>query len=216
MKIRCIVTSALILLTAFAAQAIDRDAERIHSASIVFSDLDDIDSVAVSLLAEDALEAEQWAVLFNVAYSVTDPQDAEEVDGLTFGMGLKFYPIPLLGLSGMASYTFEDERNDGGREDTKSARGDAKLRLVPAGAAVSPFARGAVEYRDRSSFSDLGADDTFTELLVTLGGGVEFTMSENFSFVFEAGLVEADDSSDGMEDLDGWVGSITMQYYWHD
>jgi hypothetical protein len=216
MKKRCIVTSALILLTAFGAHAIDRDARLIHSVSFVMSELDDIDSVGVTLLAEDRLEAEQWAILFMLAFDQISPDIAEEIDALTAGVGLKFYPIPLTSVSGLASYTTEDQHNNGGRKDRKAVKVDAKLRLAPATAPVSPFARASLEWRDRSSFSDVASEGTFSEILITIGGGVEFTMNDDLSFVFEAGLVEADDSKDNSEDLDGWIGAITMQYYWQD
>jgi hypothetical protein len=155
-------------------------------------------------------------VLFKLAFDVISPDVAEEIDAITLGMGIKFYPIPLASFSGLASYTFQDQRNNGGQKDRKAVTVDAKLRLTPATAPVSPFAKGSLEWRDRSSFSNVPTDGTFSEVLLTVGGGVEFTMNEDLSFVFEVGLVEADDSKDGTEDLDGWISAITMQYYWQD
>ena len=55
--------------------------------------------------------------------------------------------------------------------------------------------------------------DSLSEVLLIVGGGVEFEMRSNFTFVFEGGYVIADESNDGGEDLDGFQGSVAMQYY---
>jgi hypothetical protein len=88
-----------------------------------------------------------------------------------------------------------------------------KHRLISADEPVSPFVTGSISWRDRSSFSNPGSEDTFSETLFSVGGGVEFAMRRDFAFVFEGAYVEADDSKDGSEDLDGFVGSVALRYY---
>ena len=83
------------------------------------------------------------------------------------------------------------------------------------GEPVSPFVKGALWYRDRSSFSDEHvSDDSVSEGLLELGGGFEFAMNETLTFVFEASYIASDSSDDDTEDLDGWLGALSMQYYW--
>ena len=40
-------------------------------------------------------------------------------------------------------------------------------------------------------------------------------MTDEMGFGFEGAYVEADNSEDGTEDLDGWVFAFSMIYYWY-
>lgn len=208
--------------------AIDRGARMIDTISVDVEELDDVDSAGISLWGETLLapEREDWALICGGGVGTLSPDTTvavspetgalvesatRNVDFWTIGIGLKFYLAPPTSLSAVGTYA---EYEQGGIErDAKGVTFTAKQRLLPADSALSPFVKGSYMLRDRSSFSDVGTQGSFSENLIALGGGIEFGAGENFSFVFEAARVESDNSENGDEDLDGWRGSFAMQYY---
>jgi hypothetical protein len=211
---------AIVFASCVGAQAIDRDARMIDFVSVDVANLDDADSIGGTIWGETALDVpnDAWAVLFGGSYALISPDTGEEeIDAWTIGIGLKYYLTPVTSFSAVGSYTHYDQKDSDDR-DAKTGTVSAKQRFAPAGASISPFAKASLAWRNRSTFS--GADpavirDSFSEVLLSLGGGVEFAMNDELSFVFEAAYVEADESDDGTEDLDGFTASVAMQYYWY-
>lgn len=219
MKIRARL-ALLILLTSIAgAQATDRDAVIIDSFAVNVADLDDIDSIGASLWGRTAigLPREDWSLLFGGAFDELSPDNEHNIDAWTVGIGLQYYISSLTTVSGVGSYTRYDQGSGTEDKDAKAATATIRHRFAEADASISPFLKGAVTFRDRTTFSSYDPeleDDTFSEFLVTAGGGAEFRMNDDWSFVFELGYVAADASADNAEDLDGFTGSVAMQYYW--
>lgn len=211
---RCLIVPILMLCIVPQVFAIDRDARMIDTFSFDFSELDDMDYAGGSIFGETALADPDWAILFGAGYGNSSPGGAPNIDVLTIGVGVKYCIISPTSVSLLGAYQNFDQRGRS-EKDAKAATVGVKHRFISADQRVSPFARGTLSWRDRSSFSDPGNEDSFSETLFTVGGGVEFAMGANFSFVFEGAYVKADDSKDGTEDLDGWIGSVAMQYYFH-
>ncbi|MDA0577336.1 MAG: outer membrane beta-barrel protein [Verrucomicrobia bacterium] len=199
------------------ARAIDRDARLIDTVSLNLADLNDADSIGGTLWGETAVNVERqdWAILFGGGYEEVSPDNASNIEGWTLGIGLKYYLLPVTSISGVGTYTrYDQDGNDD--KDAKAATLTVKQRLLPAEDPLSPFVKGALTWRDRSTFSEAepGAErDSYSEALLTVSGGAEFEMADNFTFIFEAGYVIADESNDQLEDLDGLVATIAMQYY---
>jgi len=194
------------------AVAIDRNAKMIDTFAFDFSELDDMDYAGGSIFGETSFLDSDWAILFGGGYGSSSPNDAPNIDILTVSVGLKYYIIPPTSVSLLGTYQNFDQRSRSEKDAVMGTVG-VKHRFISADEPVSPFVTGTISWRDRSSFSDPENEDTFSETLFSVGGGVEFAMRRDFAFVFEGAYVEADDSSDGSEDLDGFVGSIALRYY---
>jgi len=216
MKRLCILLCgvSVLMMGVMSAKAIDREAKMIDRVSLDLASLDDVDSIGGSILGESALSAgpEAWAILFGGGMGTISPIGEDDVDYWNVVLGLKLYLCPVTSISAVGRY----EKYNMGSSDrsAKSAIFSAKQRLRPADAPFSPFVEGSITIRDRSTFTDPGTEDSFSEYLVSAGGGCEFAMNDELSFVFEAYYQLADSSDDGSEDLDGWLGSVSMVYYW--
>lgn len=203
-------------------QAIDRDARMIDTVALNVANLDGADSIGGSLWGETAIAAprQDWAILFGGGYDEISPDYSSNIEAWTFGVGLKYYLMPLTSLGALGTYSFYDQKNAADNTDDKDAKAATafvKQRFLPATDPLSPFARVSLTYRERSTFSDNDpalANESFSEDLFQFGGGVEFNMNTEFSFVLELGYIIANASDDNTEDLDGFVGSLGMQYYW--
>ncbi len=209
---------AVLLGCGMGASAIDRGARMIDTAALNVAELDDVDSIGGSLWVENvfAVPNADWAMLAGVGYDEISPDGSDNVEAWTLGLGLKHYILPVTSVSLIGAYTRFNEENGAPERDTKAATVTLTHRLLPADEPISPFLKGALTWRDRSTFSDFEPqpeEDSFSEVLVTLGGGAEFAMGPAFTFVFDVGLVIADQSADGAEDMDGVVGSVAMRYY---
>ena len=208
----CIVSFVLPILN---AQAIDREARMIDRVSLDLAHLDDVDSIGGSILGETAIApaADQWAVLFGGGMGRLSPLGGGDSDTWNVLLGLKFYPFRLTSVAAYGKY--EEFQVSGVSRDARSATCCIKQRLLPAEVPVCPFVGGGLTVRDRSTLTDLGTQDSFSELLTYFGGGCEFAMNEEFSIVFEAYYQLAQSSDDRSEDLDGWLGTVSMVYYWN-
>ncbi len=210
---------AVLLGLCVGAQAIDRDARMIDTFSLNLADQDDIDSIGASLWGEAAfVPSTDWAILFGIDYAEVSPDFEHNIESWGLGIGLKYYILPVTSISGVGTYTRYDlETEDAQDKDAKAAIVTLKQRLISADAPVCPFLKGSLTWRNRSTFSEAEPqpeEDSYSEVLLTLGGGAEFEMRKDFTFVFDAGYIIADESSDSNEDLDGFAISIGMQYYW--
>jgi len=216
MKTLIATLAVLTLLSATPSQAIDREARHVDRAQLDVANLDDADSIGGSIWSEAALAdpGQRWAVLAGLGLGTISPDNAHNIDYWAVNFGLKYYLSSLTTVSALANYTNLDDRQ-GTERDIKGAGAILKHRIMPAGEPVSPFVKGGVWYRERSTFSDQDtSDDSVSEGLVEVGGGFEFAMNDTLTFVFEASYVNADSSDDDTEDLDGWLGAVSMQYYW--
>jgi opacity protein-like surface antigen len=213
MKKSFVLFAVFLVLFAVSAEAIDRNARMIDKAQLDLSYLDDADSIGGSIWGEVAVSAPEWAVLAGLGYGTISPDNADNTDYWGISIGLKYYITTLTSVSAVGNYMNLDS---GGERDSRSGIVSVKHRLLAPEEPVSPFIQGGIGWRNRSTFSDAGAEDSFSEFLWTAGGGVELSMNDSFSIVFEANFVEADDSPDENEDLDGWVAAAAMRYYFHE
>ncbi|MDA0990418.1 MAG: hypothetical protein O3A51_06665 [Verrucomicrobia bacterium] len=222
--------AGLVVLATVAANAfaIDRGAAMIDTVSVDLQELNDVDGAGISIWVENLLAAERedWAIIAGGSIGQISPDGvssispvtgapvtvgASNVDYWTLGLGIKFYLAPITSFSAVGTYSQFDQSSV--ERDAKAVTFTAKQRLLPATHAVSPYAKGTYSIRERSTFSDPGTSGSFSENVFALGGGVEFMAADNFSFIFEAMRVESDNSKDNAEDLDGWLGTFAMQYY---
>lgn len=202
------------LVFAVTAEAIDRDARMIDRAQLDLASLDNADSIGASIWGETALAAPggEWAFLGGLGFGTISPDDAANDDYWGLALGLKYYFTELTSVSVLGSYVNLDNGSD---RDIKAGGAQLKHRFVSATEPVCPFLKAGVTYRRRSTFSDWEvSDDSVSETAVDLGGGLELAMNETFSFVIEASYVNAESSDDDASDPDGWLGAISMQYYW--
>jgi hypothetical protein len=205
---------AAMFLPVMNAAAIDRGAQMIDRVNFDVATLDDADIIGGSILGESALSQDRWAILFGGGTGTISPLlEGHNTDYWNVLVGAKLYLCPYTSLSAYGKY--EEFHVGGVSRDAKSATFQCKQRLLPADRAVSPFVAGGLTIRDRSTFTDLGTEESFSENLWCAGGGCEFAMNEDLSFSFEAYRQFADSSHDGAEDLDGWLGTISMIYYWN-
>ena len=203
------------------AYAIDRDARMIDTVSLNVASLNDADSIGGSLWGETAfnLPRQDWALLIGGGYDEISPDDdSSNLAGWTMGIGLKYYLLPVTSFSAVGTYSRYDADNGAAEDkDIKAATLTAKQRFMPASDPFCPYAKGSLTWRNRSTFSGFDPaveDDSFSEYLLTVAGGIEFEMRPDFTIIFEAGYVTADASDNDAEDLDGFIGSVAMQYYW--
>ncbi len=218
MKTRALYALPALLFLTTGALAIDRDARMIDTVSLNLAALDDVDSIGGSIWGETAIAQprKDWSLLFGFGYDELSPDNARNVEAWTGGFGLKYYLTEFTSFSGVGTYTRYIQGRNTPDRDAKAATLSVKHRFQSADAPVSPFLKGAVTWRDRSTFSHVEPDledRSVSELLVALIGGVEFRMTDTWSFVVEVGYVEADASSNRAENLDGPIASLAMQYY---
>ena len=212
MKKLLVVVCLIVVFVAANTHAIDRDARMIDQVNLDLSSLGDIDAMGISISGESVLAdpGRKWAIVAGVGAGEMSPDYSRNIEYWRLAIGLKYYIIPVTSVSVSGTYAWFD----GAREqDVKGATARLKQRLLPADRPVSPFVHGSLTSRRRSSFSDIGTDNQFTEILASFGAGCDFMMNDSLSFVFETAYVEADESEDGTEDLDGWTGTISMKYY---
>lgn len=202
------------LAAATGAQAIDRDAWMIDAVGVNVASLDDADSVGLGLQGETSFQDSDWSFLVNGTYDEISPDYSTNVRAWGLGLGLKYYVLPLTSVSGMGTYTSYDPNRTENNRDSKQAEVAVKQRLVSADAPVSPFLKASLAWRKRTTFSDPSYDNSFSEVLLRIGGGADFAMNDSFSIVFDASYQLADASKDKAEDLDGFLASVAMQYYW--
>lgn len=202
---------AALLLCVPVSMAIDRDAVSVETAALELMELDDADGYGLAVWGETAFSTEpsDWAVLLKVAYGEFSPIDAGSESYLSGALGIKYYILPSTSVAVIGDYTSYD-----GDRDAKMGTLVGKHRLISADEDVSPYITASVGIRDRSSFSSVTeGGDSFSESVFTFGAGVEFRMTEVLSFVLDAKIVEAEESDDGTEDLDGITGFVGLQYY---
>lgn len=215
---RWMVLLLVVLGSATGAFAIDRGARLIDTVSLDMANLDDADVFGGSLWGETtfAVPNEDWALLAGLGGYETAIDYGSDARSWFMGLGLKYYVLPLTSISAVGVYT----RNDRAwweNSDTKAGTLTVKQRFLDANEPVSPYLRASYTWRERSTFSsfDPAAEtDMFSEDVVTVAAGAEFAMNNDLSFVFDVGMVMAEASDDGVEDLDGFVASVGMQYYW--
>lgn len=210
MKTAVAAVALLAVLMAAPVQAIDRGASMIDSLVFDVADIDGADSLGFGLWNETALENQDWALLFGGTYGEIGPEVGDDINYWSLGLGIRYYITSMTAADVLAQYGQKDQ---GEERDIKSATLSLRQRLMPAGASVSPFLRGSVGVRERSTFSDDANDDNLSEVIGALSAGVEFRLNSELSFSLEAGYQEAEASDDGTEDLDGTFGSVAMRYY---
>ena len=207
---------ALLILTALltivpASMAIDRDAKMIDTAALELMELDDADGIGLAVWGETAFNPEitDWSILVKAGYGEFSPTGVDDFTYWTASVGLKHYLTTETSIALIGNFThYSSDR------DAKSAIVAGKHRFVPAGENVSPYVTASAGIRDRSSFSDDDqTNDSFGEAVFSAGGGVEFRMTDTLSLIFDLKLVQADESDDSTEDLDGLVGFLGLQYY---
>lgn len=215
MKNRLVVLAVLAAVVGLGlrASATDRDAQMIDWLAMDVMSFSDADGFGGSVWGETtfATPRRDWALLFGGGVGQLSP-DASELPDLNYwrvGVGLKYYFMPLTSLSAVGDYTrFDDE----GDSDMKSGMAILKQRLVRAEAPVAPYVTGGIGAREREVMT--GSDDSVSETLLSVGGGIEFNMSEEFVIALDISYITADDTPDEAAELDGVVGQLQLKYYW--
>jgi hypothetical protein len=214
MKRMLVLWCLVFAVAALNASAIDREAKMIDRVNLDLATLDDADSIGGSILGETAFASQwqEWAILVGGGLGEISPLVENDVSYWNVLLGLKYYFCPLTSVSVYGKYEQFDTNPN--HRDAKSINLQVKQRLLPAEYPVCPFVTGGIALRDRSTFTGDGTEDSFSEYLGNVGGGCEFMMNDELSFEFAAGYQIADTSEDGAEDLDGWIATVGMIYYW--
>lgn len=212
MKRITLVLSALALTaTTLPAPALDRDANMVDWVTARVGLFDDAETMEMMVWGEKAanVDARNIAWMFGAGYVHSDPNDADSEDGFAIAVGMKYYPVTPLGIAVIGQYEGYGSSQD---IDILSARADAKLRLVPASYAVSPYARGIAGIRGVENDYVKTDDDRSTQGYVQFGGGVDVMMTDRMAIVAE-GMLSTSEGSSQTYDLDGWLTSLSMKYY---
>lgn len=214
---KCSVFVAILVtvLAAGTALAIDRDAAMIDTIGIELGDYRNVDTVGVSLWVENKLlhRSDDWAIVAGIGGGNWDPNEGSDAMSLFGALGVKFYPVGIMGLSLVGSYqTFENKSDF----DIFAATLACRIRMIPASHAISPYAQlsGSIQ---RTEFEPgfMEADgDTFNEWVIRAGLGIDFMATEEFSFVFEGGWSDSEDVKSGPQYADGYYAGIYMRYFW--
>ena len=205
------VLSSLVLLSlAIIAPAIDRGARMIDTISIVGNTSDSGDSLGGSLWGEITTSAEndKWAILFGGSLAKLSPDNEEGANYWDVGLGVKYYLLSSTSFAITGEYL---ERDYSGKPDIKTGRLDFKHRLLPADDDISPYILAGVGVR---TVEYIHFNDDYTELIYSLGAGVDFMMAENYAITFEASWNMTAEMS-GDDSSDNWLmGRVGMTYYW--
>jgi hypothetical protein len=214
MKKLLVLWCVVFVASVWTAKAIDREARMIDRVNLDMATLNDADSYGGSIIGETALATRwhEWAILAGGGAGTIAPLNEDDISYWNVLLGLKLYATPLTGVSAYGKY--EQFATSPHHRDAKSLNIQVKQRLLPVEFSVCPFAAGGLTLRERSTFTGLDTQDSFSEFLVNAGGGCEFVMNEELSFEFAVYYQVADASEDETEDLDGWMATVGMLYYW--
>ncbi|MDI6774203.1 MAG: hypothetical protein QME60_02240 [Verrucomicrobiota bacterium] len=195
--------------------AIDRDAGMIDVIGADVGGYRDVGYFGGSLWVENRLAAksEDWALVAGIGGGEYDIKNGSDPYCWFAGIGIKRYLAGFSSLTVMGSYrNFENESNF----DIVAGTATFKLRFVPSRHSISPYvaASGSLQYCDFQAGYFTETDETFNALVLTAGVGIDFMASEDFAFVFEAGLSDSQDFNDGVQYADGFYGGIYMRHYW--
>lgn len=206
--------AAVLVLFAGTTEAIDRDAAMIDTIAIVGSPFDSSDMVSVSLWGETAVrQATDWAFLVGGQYGRVSPHRIDDLgDFWGVGVGIKWYLTPVTAVSVLGEYgQYADVV---GTPEVRTGTVTLKQRLLPADQPMSPFLEAAAGLRSSDAILDFEGrefrfeDSESSEVVVTLGGGCDFAMTDDMVIVVEAAYSEGDGLADG------WLGTLGMAYYW--
>lgn len=211
-KLKVLSAITILLSVALGASAIDRDARMIDTISVDGIQYDGGDSLGLSLWGETvtATREEIWAVLFGGGLGTIWPDSGDGIDYWEIGLGMKYYLLQDTSLALVGTYRELDMPDD---PDVVTTELTLKHRFVPADEAVSPFLRGGIGTRKVEYIPEPSVDDDFTEMILSVGFGVDFMMADNFAIVFE-GTWYVTEKLDDDETPDWWIGRVGMQYYW--
>lgn len=209
------ILGAFAVMLPFSALAIDREAGMIDTFSFGVQDLDDMDGYSLRIGGETAAlsPGQKWAVLFGAGMGEVSPTTStRNISSWMFDLGMRYYLTPLTAISVIGHYDAYDTLPD--KMDIKAGEVAVRQRFASASKPVSPFVVGSFTWRDRSTFSDIGtSSDSISEYLLSLGGGCEFHMGDNFAWVVQGAYIEAHASQDEAENLDGVMASVALSYY---
>ena len=205
-----VLSSLALLALAIVAPAIDRDARMIDTISIVGNTSDSGDSLGGSLWGEITTSAEndKWAILFGGSLAKLSLDNEEGANYWDIGLGVKYYLLTSTSFAITGEYL---ERDYSGKPDIKTGRLDFKHRLLPADDDISPYVLAGIGVR---TVEYIHFDDDYTELIYSIGAGVDFMMAENYAITFEASWNMTAEMS-GDDSSDNWLmGRVGMTYYW--
>ena len=205
------VLSLLIFLSlAVIVPAIDRGAHMIDTIAIEGTTSDNGDSLGGSLWGEvvTSKENEKWAILFGGSFANLWADNEPSANYWNIGLGVKYYMLTSTSIALTGEYL---ERDYSSKADIRTGKVDVKHRILPADDDISPFLLAGIGIR---TVEYIHIEDEYTELIYSLGAGIDFMMADNYAITFEASwnmTAELDDDTSS----DNWLmGLIGMTYYW--
>jgi opacity protein-like surface antigen len=205
------IASSLILLSVITiAPAIDRGARMIDTISIEGTTSDSGDSLGGSLWGETSTSAEneKWAILFGGSLAKLWPDKEENANAWNIGLGVKYYLLPSTSMALTGEYM---ERDFQGKPDIKTGKLNVKHRLLPADDDISPYLLAGVGIR---TVEYIHFDNDYTELIYSLGMGIDFMMAENYAITFEGTWNMTAEMGDDTSSDNWLMGRIGLTYYW--
>ncbi len=208
-KITMLSTLTLLSLVVI-APAIDRGARMIDTISIVGTTADNSDSLGGSLWGETVTskENDKWAILFGGSLAKLSVDNEESANYWNVGLGVKYYLLTSTSIAITGEYL---ERDYSGKPDIKTGLLSVKHRLLPADDDISPFLLAGVGIR---TVEYIHFDNDYSELIYSLGAGVDFMMAENYAITFEATWNMTAELGDNFSSENWLMGRIGMTYYW--
>lgn len=205
-----LISSLILLALVITSPAIDRGARMIDTISIEGNSSDHNDSLGGSLWGEVTTSAEndKWSILFggSLAKLTSDYRDSSSYWNL--GLGVKYYMLRSTSVAITGQYL---EADYSGKADMKTGKVDFKHRLLPADDDISPFLLAGAGIR---TVDYLYNDSEYTELIYSLGAGVDFMMAYNYAITFEATWNMTAELGDD-QSSDNWLmARVGMAYYW--
>lgn len=201
-----IVLLSLVVIT----PAIDRDARMIDTISIVGTTSDHIDSLGGSLWGETitSKDNDKWSILFGGSLAKLWDDNLENANFWNIGLGVKYYMLTSTSVAITGEYL---ERDYSGKPDIKTGKLDFKHRLLPAVDDISPYLLAGVGIR---TVEYILSKDDYTELIYSLGAGIDFMMADNYAITFEASWNITAELGDNYSSDNWLMGKVGMTYYW--
>lgn len=205
-----LLASLILFSLVIVAPAIDRNAHMIDTISIEGTTSDSGDSLGCSLWGETVTskENEKWAILFGGSLAKLWQDNEESAGYWNIGLGVKYYLLTSTSFAITGEYL---ERDYSSRPDIKTGSLDFKHRLLPAEDDISPYLLAGIAIR---TVEYIHFDDDYTELIYSLGTGVDFMMAENYAITFEASWNMTAEMGDDASSDNWLMGRVGMTYYW--
>ena len=205
-----LISSLILLALVITSPAIDRDARMIDTISLEGNSSDNADSLGGSLWGEVTTSAEndKWSILFGGSLAKLTSDYRESSSYWNIGIGVKYYMLRSTSVALTGQFL---EADYPGKADMKTGKVDFKHRLLPAEDPISPFLLAGAGIR---TVDYLYYSSEYTELIYSLGAGVDFMMANNYAITFEASWNMTAELGDDQSSENWLMGRVGMTYYW--